>query len=134
MTSLLDKFLLEKDSQGGKLFTCDVCNWQTRFGPALKGHKKRMHEESVSLNSQFTCNECEFKTEITALLSAPPRKRLEKDLEENVTEMLDLDNMEIIVEKEISMRFLLEKRIRELESQLVIFLEERKKHEKEKDD
>ena len=29
-----------------KPFTCDVCDWQTKFGSALKGHKKRMHSKA----------------------------------------------------------------------------------------
>ena len=56
ITCLLDNFIKGDDSEvfeknkvnGGitskpKLFTCDVCDWQTRFAAALKGHKKIIH-------------------------------------------------------------------------------------------
>ena len=28
-----------------KLFTCNVCDWQTKFSSALKGHTKRIHSK-----------------------------------------------------------------------------------------
>ena len=62
ITNMLDKYLGDKDMHGCKFFTCNICNWQTRFEPALKGHKKRMHAPASNLNNQFPCNECAFKT------------------------------------------------------------------------
>ena len=184
---------------------CNICNWTTRFEPALKGHKKRMHvnNQNAKLTANgFTCDKCEFKTTSKATLmvhtrmnhkektkkrmkvthqcqidkcessfdneekrtehmktqhtefnsgnpvnletespsSSPPRKKLEKHVDE-ASEMLDLDNMEINIEKELSVNFLLEQRTKELETQkqneskrikelevlVSILLEERKK-------
>ena len=189
IASILDKYLVEKDSHGCQIFTCDICKWQTRFEPALKGHKKRMHDKSPAVKGVFSCKICKFSTATNDLLvihtntkhkseplkrqkssftcdvtgcestfyyernlrehkisqhtkhtgktetlqspaSSPPRKRLEKEIEENEADMLDLDEMEIIVEKEMNMKIMLEKRIKELETQLQDMLEERKEHEK----
>ena len=192
VTCLLDKFLSVNDAKdlknpvtGGsigkpklRLFTCDVCDWQTRFGAALKGHKKRMHSKSqtcTSMNGLVNCDQCEFKTlsKVTLYVhietthkqekrkrptvtfrceilkcdstfgsdvklhehmqsqhgdcsfidaktmesqsspcSSPPRKKLDEDpmpgdLE---VEMTDLDDVELITEKELNLNALLEKR------------------------
>ena len=40
-----------------KLFTCEMCNWQTRFASALKSHRTRIH----SNQEQFQCDVCIFK-------------------------------------------------------------------------
>ena len=185
VASLLDKYLVENESNGCKVFTCDVCQWQTRFEPALKGHKKRMHGKAQSVKGEFVCDGCEFTTVTNDLLilhknnkhkaelkrqktsfkctvtgcnstfyyernlsehkrsqhaiktdkretlhsptSSPPRKRFEKEIEENEADMLNLDEMEIIVEKEISRKFMFEKKIKELE---VALLEERRERER----
>ena len=49
--------LVGKITSKPKLFTCDVCNWQTKFGSALKAHKTRIHNLSVN----HECDLCEFK-------------------------------------------------------------------------
>ena len=50
VTCLLDKFLSGKDlkhktcvgiSDELKSFTCNICNWTTKFDPILKGHNKK---------------------------------------------------------------------------------------------
>ena len=191
VTCLLDKFLSEKDLNhkpcggfpgGQKFFTCNICEWQTRFEPALKGHKKRMHANPnvKSKDEGFLWEIFQFKTkskatmmvhgrmnhkeetkkrlkvtiqckvsklestfdnqgklsehmkiqhnestsvnfvdpETESLSSSPPRKKLEKQIDEANEEMLDLDNMEIKIENELNINFLLEKRIKELEIQV----------------
>ena len=39
-----------------KLFTCDVCKWQTKFGSALKAHKTRIHGDN-----QYSFDICKFQ-------------------------------------------------------------------------
>ena len=132
-----------------QLFTCDVCDWQTKFGAALKGHKKRIHENTKkrpigmlkceNCESEFECSDKlseHMQTQHVPLLnkplspcSSPPRKKLDKHLEETEVEMLDMDNMEIRIEKELNVNFLLEKRIKELEVLVANLLEEKKKDE-----
>ena len=56
---MIDKYLLEgnlkekgcneRSSQQGKTYTCDICEWETRFEPALKGHMKKIHAESTDV-------------------------------------------------------------------------------------
>lgn len=66
ITCILDKILLEDEpstkisgsTKEKRYFICKVCEWETKFESALKGHKKRMHKEIQS--SQ--CNKCIFKT------------------------------------------------------------------------
>jgi hypothetical protein len=170
---------VKKDTSGSKFFNCDICKWQTRFQPALKGHMKRMHSQTGNMSSvTFPCNEREYKTknkptllvhmnmkhkkegtkrpkvshkcevigcectidceiklnkhkkaqheesnymksssdDTHSLSSSPPRKKLVTDHEEE--EMFDLDDMEIRVEKELNNKFLLLKKIKELEAQV----------------
>ena len=188
ITNLLDGYLAEKDPNN-KYFTCDICKWETRFAPALKGHMKRMHVQQ----KQSICSQCEFTTKSIDVLethmntkhemktrkrqkanykcdvnkcastfyyesnlnehkraqhlaqtddlstfgetqsptSSPPRKRLEKEINEHDSDMLDLDEMEIIIEKEFSIKILLENRISELENQIELL---KTKHEKEKNE
>ena len=47
-----------------KLFTCDVCKWQTKFGSALKAHKTRIHNQ----NDNHDCDFCIFKVNKMGLL------------------------------------------------------------------
>ena len=54
----------------------------------------------------------EKDTVVQSPSSSPPRKKFEKDLNDSKLEMLNLDDMEIVVEKELSVRFLLEQRIK----------------------
>ena len=168
-------------SEEQKFFTCDVCNWQTRFEPALKGHKKRMHLKSQNAIGEIECcDKCDFKTSSKATLmvhkrtnhkgetrkrtkpmfqcnfnscestfdcevklndhkktqhtgsdrigletvnlvtleetSSPPRKKTETQVRtEEDEEVLDLDNLEMKIDKELNNTFLVMKKIRELE-------------------
>ena len=62
VTNLLDGYLAEKDPNN-KYFTCDICKWETRFEPALKGHMKKMHaQQSQTIEKQKVCGKCEFTT------------------------------------------------------------------------
>ena len=205
----LDTYLGSNDINGCKYYTCDICKWQTRFQPALKGHKKRMHTQTPT-NDEVVCNKSEYKPTTRPSLnvhennkhtnlskkrqtvtykcdwekcestfyyeanlkehkisqhreklghvlivedtkspsSSPPRKKQEminEVVKENEIdpvedeEMLDLDNMEIRVEKELSLNFLLQKRSCELEKKtnqleniVTSLLNEKNKAEKEK--
>ena len=197
ITCLLDKFLCEDEEKPAskacvgssgkvKYLVCDVCDWQTRFEAALKGHKKRMHEkkgisEEVSCDlcpfsssskatlmvhkrikhkdesnkrskDVFKCDECHStfeseetlsghmktqhaisgnsrKPEVVSPSSSPPRQLVEVQ-----EEMLDLDSMEINVEKELSKNFLLQKRIEELEIVVQNLLDEKAKDEEIKNE
>ena len=64
-------------------------------------------------------------TNVQTPCSSPPRKKFEKDSNEPEEEMLDLDDMEINIDKELSMNYLLEKRIRELEMLVATLLEQK---------
>ena len=182
ITCILDKILLEDEpstkisgsTKEKRYFICKVCEWETKFESALKGHKKRMHKEIQS--SQ--CNKCIFKTtsnkhkeeikkrqkdtqkcasdgcestfdtenkllihtnnqhsnppiivETQSPTSSPPRKRLEKFIEEAGDEVLDLDSMEIVVEKEFDINLKLKERIKELEIVIANLMEEKEQKE-----
>ena len=86
----------------------------------LETHKSTQHESSRHLQ------------ENKSPTSSPPRKKLDTIVEENEEEILDLDNMEINIEKEQmnSTNFLLQKRIKELEIVVENILEEKAKLEK----
>ena len=43
-----------------KLFTCDICGFQSKFSSALKAHKTRIHS--------FICSVCDFKADSQAAL------------------------------------------------------------------
>ena len=47
-----------------KLFNCDQCNFQTKFGSALKVHKTRIHKVKQILELQ--CAECNFSAKTQA--------------------------------------------------------------------
>ena len=51
------KKLFSRITSNPKLFTCDVCNWQTKFGSALKAHKTRIHNQ----NDNNSCDICDLK-------------------------------------------------------------------------
>ena len=189
---MIDKYLQEensnekachKRSRGQEnLYTCNICDWKTRFEPALKGHMKRIHAE----NSDIKCPNCPFKTSSKATMmvhtrishretmkrqkstyqckrdkcestfdseeklkshienqhvrpstvletesptSSPPRKKLEEHVEDAADEVLDLDDMEIVVENELSINLQLQKKIRELEIVVKNLLEEKAENE-----
>ena len=86
---------------------CKKYNCESTFDnqEKLKEHTKKQHEEPEIIQT--------LETESPS--SSPPRKKLEKQIEENNSDMLDLDNMEIKIEKELNINFLLERRIKELE-------------------
>ena len=186
--NLLDKFMRNEDLKTSnsrfktenEIFRCNICDWETRSEPALKGHKRRLHgkdealvcdkcghkansdsklqthirlshkkEAKKRLISSVKCEECDSTfnnterlnehinsqhakdAEAVAVrnnsLSSPPRKKLETIIESN-EEMLELDSMEILVEKELNTKIMMEKRIKELE-----FLVEQMLEEKEQD-
>ena len=55
-----------------KLFTCDVCNWETNFPSALKTHKTRMHnynKTNINTSPTYSCNVCEFQSESSKTLN-----------------------------------------------------------------
>ena len=51
--------VLAKVTSKPKLFTCDLCNWQTMFESGLKTHKTRIHGHQ-QVKSQFKCDTCDF--------------------------------------------------------------------------
>ena len=108
-----------------KLFSCDICNWESKFSSALKTHKKRLHGKIEPLKVKQPRKRSKEVTN-TSPPASPPRKKLETDTS---AEILDLDDMEIKVEKELSMNFLLQKRIRELETVVSALLEEKRNEE-----
>ena len=152
ITSLLDGFILgdeadkvlmnlksgnprkcvSKVTAKPKPFTCDQCDWQTKFASALKIHKKKIHEVNL-----IPCNICDFKFETNDDLkkhinenhtrnkrskseeksstptSSPPRKKIEM---ENILEKDEsIEMMDIEIEANSLVVSLLEKRIKELE-------------------
>jgi hypothetical protein len=63
-----------------KLFTCNVCDWQTKFASALKAHKKKMHSKFPVDNNQLSkeptkkrsnvglqCNHCDLSFQCSTL-------------------------------------------------------------------
>ena len=108
-----------------KLFSCDVCGWESKFSSALKTHKKRLHSK-IELPENNQPRKRSKEVTNTSPPASPPRKRLETVAS---AEVLDLDDMEIKVEKELSMSFLLQKRIKELETVVSVLLEEKRKEE-----
>ena len=64
VVTLLDQFISEKNKTSKsqivkpkvKLFTCDICKWQTKFAYALKSHHTKFHQES-----SLKCDKCSFK-------------------------------------------------------------------------
>ena len=90
---LLDNFLNDKDLNGGNsdcvgvskekiFYKCNVCDWQTRFEPALKGHMKRMHKKgesgAVSLD-KYSCDKCEFESTSKVTLTAHTKMNHKKE-------------------------------------------------------
>ena len=82
VTCILDKFLGDDDvdareKEEKKLFKCDICDWQTRHEPALKGHSKRMHKVVVNTKkntiSLLICKKCKFETKSRATLMVHER-------------------------------------------------------------
>ena len=130
-----------------KLFACDLCNFETKFGSALKAHKTRIHKYVPSVNL-ISCDVCEssFKTksllythklehktgekrsqESTSLSSTPPRKRQEVPKIEDVIEG-EVEMMDVEIEANDLINRLLERRIKELEK---VIEDQRKLNEKE---
>ena len=60
-----------------------------------------MQNEHVNVNLKKSGTESPF--------SSPPRKKFELELEDSEEEMLDLDNVEIAIEKELNKNLLQEK-------------------------
>ena len=115
------KHIKETKKRPKVTFKCDVdqCESTFYYERNLSEHKRTQHKTSGEKKVTFI--------DIKSPSSSPPRKRFEKDVVNGGEEMLDLDDMEIVVEKELNMRFLLEKRIMELETQVRVLTDERKK-------
>ena len=58
-----------------KLFKCDVCDWQTNFGAALKGHLRKIHNKTENNEVKFDCDECVFKAINRSSLMAHMRNK-----------------------------------------------------------
>ena len=133
-----------------KVFSCDICKWETKFGSCLKAHKSRMHinarkraknslqcknlkcdktfEDGGQLNVHMQNEHVNVnlkKSGTESPFSSPPRKKFELELEDSEEEMLDLDNMEIAIEKELSKNLLQEKKIKELETVIDTLLKDK---------
>ena len=142
----------------GGIVPCNICAFKASSKATLIDHMKQVHDqekrkrqketvkcEEGECASTFDCNDKlnEHKraqhaasssnsstTESKSPCSSPPRKKSEKHLDEKKeVEMLDLDNMEIKVDNELNINFILEKRINELEVLVASLLEEKKKDE-----
>ena len=157
ITTLLDGFIAGKDMdeiiKNGKgesfnkskvtskpaLFSCAICNWQTKFASALKSHMTRIHRPKSS--DLVKCDQCDFQTQTILLLddhtqlnhrknnkrakesisptSSPPPKKQDGSVkaptfsvDDSEVEMIDLDIEEGA--KDFIQR-MLENRITELE-------------------
>ena len=94
---------------------------QTQSNNDVKDNtRKRTNEDTQSKREQNKA-----KNTNASPSSSPPRKKLEKDIDDS-EETFDLDDEELNVEKELSNHFLLQKRIKELESQVALLLNEKK--------
>ena len=95
------------------MFICekDKCDSTFECSDNLNEHMKNEHRNYVVKDPLSLC-------------ASPPRKKFEKEI--NEVNMLDLDNMELKIEKELNMAFLLEKRIKELECLVSSLLEDKK--------
>ena len=47
-----------------KLFSCELCNFQTKLGSVLKTHKARIHKEESSFSCPFCDQKCKGKNEL----------------------------------------------------------------------
>ena len=124
---------ISKVTSKPKLFTCDLCDWQTRFASALKTHKKRIHVGPEPLS----CTVCDFKADTNDILedhtsnnhnpnkrnkagsytsspsSSPPRKKMESDLVPKADDTIEMMDIEIGANDFVTA--MLEKRLKELE-------------------
>ena len=137
ITSLLDLFIIGNDinqiiksnkkvsskktvarvTSNPTLFTCDLCNWQTRFPSALKTHKTRIHSTGHIQAKQFKCDVCVFtangkpaldvhketmhngckrskqERNVDSPTSSPPRKKENIDIDgkDDSVEMMDIE-------------------------------------------
>ena len=66
LKSLSKKVLMKKTvgrvSFNPTLFVCDKCNFQTKFGSALKTHMTRIHKPSTKASPTSKCEVCDLKT------------------------------------------------------------------------
>ena len=134
--------LKSKVTSKPKLFNCDLCNLQTRFGSALKAHVTRIHVKKDE--SPFKCNKCIFcapsKSDLAAHMkinhkpaekraklsstptSSPPAKKHEGlndsvviTIDEKDTDV-DMMDLEVEVEARDVIYRMLQARIDELEA------------------
>ena len=95
------------------VFQCNDCGLSFQCSNSLNDHILTKHGKTKPITPS----------------SSPPRKIFEKDQNGTEEEMLDLDDVEITVEKELSVAFLLQKRINELETVVATLLKEKEKEE-----
>ena len=138
-----------------RLFNCDLCDWQTKFGSGLKVHKTRIHKVQTDPVKQFKCDACIFQSKTKVLLdehvvnnhkqnnkrsndirtpsSSPPRKKQDGLVESpNMDHEEDESNVEMIdleIEANDLVRRLLENRIKELEK-IIAGMQDEKEKEK----
>ena len=138
-----------------KLFTCDKCNFETRFAAALKTHKTKIHENDVPVSNKFECDLCEYKfiqaialeghkvakhaakkrtksqSNNSSPSSSPPRKR-ENKTDTHTTQVEEpVEMMDIQIEANAVMKTMLESRIEQLEFALNNLEKEKKNDELE---
>ena len=125
------------------LFTCELCNFQTRFGTALKTHKTKIHDLKPS--ATYKCTGCDFqalneslfnqhikeahknsnkrqKESISPSSSPPAKKHGGLIGEEELQEAMDMD---IQIEANDFINRMLQNRIEELEKELAKLKEEK---------
>ena len=56
-----NKKVAAKVTSRPRLFSCDLCNWQTRFASALKVHKNKIHIANPKTGTEVSCDVCAFK-------------------------------------------------------------------------
>ena len=142
---------MKKLHSTGKPFVCDKCGQTSESKSKLQTHVRLNHEKETRkrFTPSFKCEECEStftkkerlaehivsqhgeNTEAVIVrndsLASPPRKKLETVIESNEEEeMLELDSMEIVVERELNTKILQEKRINELEFLVEKMIDEKK--------
>ena len=61
-------FRIQKEKSS---FKCNVCAWETKFEPSLKGYIKRMHGKNEGI--KIFCSKCGFKTDSKATLKVHDR-------------------------------------------------------------
>ena len=103
------------ETSKANVFVCDICKWEGKQSSALKTHRTKMHGQS---SRKRVCENATSKS--------PPRKKLEIDNSE--TKIDDRND----IEDDKSIKSLLEKRIKELETTVESLVTENKTLKDEK--